>query len=231
MKTPLSLAVVAIAAIGWTVAGQGVKLVRLPKVGQENRLSLRAEIDLLGSSAVFTAIVVEKVTEVDSLGNYTIESRQTEAVTRLGDRETKVAETGVRSATYRPTGEIKEIKQVSPQGADVRLARLGGLVVPDRELKPGESWSHDYPALPESGNIAGKANYKYLKTETLDGKAAAVIEVKYKESSGASPAEANGKAWIEIPTGEMLKLESEWKNAPLMGPTVPLNAKVTLTRV
>lgn len=229
MKIRYSLAVVLASAVAFSVTSQGYRLVRIPKVGQESRLRLTAEIDLLGSSATFTAIVIEKVIAVDAAGNYTIESRQTEAKTAYGGKELKVADTGTRSAVYLPTGELKEIMVRGQNTADVRLARLGGFVAPDRELKPGESWSHTYATAGEGG-IAGKADYKLLKTEILDGRAAAIVEMKYLESSGASPASALGKAWIDVGNGEILRLESEWRNAPLMDQNVPLNAKVTLVK-
>lgn len=230
MKIQLPIAIFLAAAVSFAAGNQGLRLMRTPKVGQETRLRLKAEIDLLGTSALFTALVIEKVTAVDAQGNYTIESRQTEAKTLYGTQETKVADSGARSATYRPTGEIKEIKVGSPGGVDVRLARLGGFVVPDRELKVGESWSHIYPADSSSALVGGKADYKLAKTEKIDHRTVAIVEMTYKESSGAAPAEANGKAWIELETGEVVRLESDWKNAPFMGPDVPLNAKVTLVK-
>jgi len=226
----LLFAVFLAAAVNIASGTQGIRLMRNPKVGQETRLRLKAEIDLLGTSALFTALVIERVTAVDAQGNYTIESRQTEATTLYGSQETKVADSGARSATYRPTGEIKEIKVGSPTGVDVRLARLGGFVVPDRDLKVGETWSHVYPADSASAKVGGKADYKLAKTDKLDDRPVAIVEMSYKESSGAAPAEANGKAWIDLETGEVVRLESEWKNAPFMGPDVPLNAKVTLVK-
>jgi len=229
MKLRFILAFVLASALVLAVGDQGYRLIRSPRVGQENRLRLTAEIDLLGTSATFSAVVIEKVTAVDASGNYTIESRQTEATTSYGGKESKVADTGTRSAIYLPTGELKEIKVGGQNTADIRLARLGGFVAPDRELKPGESWSHTYTTSGEGG-VGGKADYKLVKTEILESRAAAIVEMKYAETSGASPASAVGKAWIDIGTGEILRLESTWKNAPLMGPDVPLNAKLTLVK-
>lgn len=231
MKSRFMLALFLVSAVA-AMAGelQTFRLMRSPKVGQENRLRIKAEIDLLGTTATFTALVIEKVVAIDATGNYTIESRQTEASTHYGTQETKVPDSGARSAVYKPSGELLEVKSGNANGVESRLARMGGIVVPDKELKVGESWSHDYSASVSPAVVAGKSDYKLVKTEKLDGRTVAMVEMTYKELSGASPAAANGKVWIDIETGDVVRLESDWKNAPFMGPDVPLNAKVTLVK-
>jgi hypothetical protein len=107
---------------------------------------------------------------------------------------------------------------------------MNAFIAPDKEVKVGDSWSHVFPPAPFSGGIGGKVEYKALSTEKVGLKTTLLVQFSFKESANSTPAESIGKAWIDVENGELVKLESDWKNAPMMSADAPLNAKILLTR-
>ena len=222
-------ALITILAMAALAVGQGYKLVRTPKLGQELKYRLNAEFDLVGSAATMSALITEKVVALDINGNFTVESRQSEGKMKVGIQEQAMRDTSGEMAVYTARGEVVEIKSADKGGLKGRLSRLNSVVVPDRELKVGESWSHTYLGSPMTGGIGGKATFKAAALEKLGDKDALVIQFDYKEATGPMKAESAGKAWIQVETGELLKLDATWKNVPFMD-GVPVDLKVTLSR-
>ena len=209
--------------------GQGYKLARTPKLGQELKYRLNAEFELVGTSGSMTALIIEKVVALDINGNFTVESRQTEGKQKIGAQEQPMRDTAGEMAVYTARGEVVEIKGTDAGGLKGRLSRLNSIVAPEREVKAGDSWSHTYLGSPMTGGIGGKATFKATLLEKLAEKTALVVQFDYKETTGAMKAESTGKAWIDVETGELLKLDAQWKNVPYMK-GVPVDLKLTLSR-
>jgi len=224
-KWPLLL-VLATAALA---LGQGYKLARTPKLGEELKYRLNAEFELVGTTASMTALITEKVVALDINGNFTVESRQTDGKQKVGAQEQAMRDTSGELAVYTSRGEVVEIKSSDKGGLKGRLSRLNSIVIPEREIKVGDSWSHTYLGSPMTGGIGGKATYKALNLEKIGEKNALVVQFEYKETTGALKAESSGKAWVDVLTGELLKLDAQWKNVPYMA-GVPVDLKVTLNR-
>ena len=229
MLTKRTRALLLILAAAAVALGQGYKLARAPKLGQELKYRLFAEFDLAGTTATMTALITEKVVALDINGNFTVESRQSEVKMKMGTQEQAMRDTPGEMAVYTSRGEVVEIKSSDSGGVKGRLSRLNSVVVPDRELKVGDSWGHTYLGSPLTGGIGGKATYKAEALEKLQDRDALVVQFDYKETTGATKAESAGKAWIEVETGELLKLDAKWKNVPYMA-GVPVDLKVTLSR-
>jgi hypothetical protein len=209
--------------------GQGYKLARTPKLGDELKYRLYAEFELVGTTATMAALITEKVVALDINGNFTVESRQTEGKQKIGAQEQAMRDTSGEMAVYTARGEVVEIKSSDKAGLKGRLSRLNSIVAPDREIKVGDSWSHTYLGSPMSGGVGGKATYKALNLEKVGERDALVVQFEYKETTGALKAESTGKAWVDVATGELLKLDAQWKNVPYMS-GVPVDLKVTLNR-
>lgn len=220
--------------LGMAVAGllvsQGYRLERQPKVGEESRLRVSAQIDMQGSTAFFSSLQVEKVTAVEANGDYTVESRQTDARITFGGQTTAIPEAAPMAAVYRASGELATIKADIIAASEVRVSRMNGFVSPGREVKVGDSWSHDYKPSPQNGQIGGKSEFKLESKENQGERPALVVKFNYKESSGDRPASSNGKMWIDAERGILLRLESDWANAPMPGSPAPMNAKITILR-
>lgn len=209
---------------------QGYVLSRAPKVGQESRYRLHVEIDLNGIPATISALVVEKVLSVSD-GKYVIESVQKQGKAKHGDLEQSLPDSQADSAVYLVSGEPAEIKSGNEDGLRGRLARMSAFVVPDKPVKAGDSWSHSFSGSVLSGGIGAKAEYKAEAVAPMGAKQALVVQFHFKETSGSKPAEAKGKVWVDVDTGERLKIEGDWKNAPMLGAGTTLDAKVSLVRV
>lgn len=217
-------------ALAAMAMGQGYKLARTPKLGQELKYRLFAEFELVSTTATMTALITEKVVALDINGNFTVESRQLEGKQKIGSQEQALRDTAGEMAVYTARGEVVEIKGKDNAGVKARLSRLNSIVAPDREIKVGDGWSHTYLGSPMSGGIGGKAAYKALALEKVGERNALVVQFDYKETTGAMKAESTGKAWLDVETGELLKLDAQWKNVPYMS-GVPVDLKVTLNRV
>jgi hypothetical protein len=213
-----------------SLQSQGYRLMRNPQVGQTASYRMSVEIEVGGMNLAMSGVLVEKVTDVQPGGKYTVESRQTQVVASLGDRSSKQPDTEPQSAVYAPSGELVEIKGsgVSPEAG--RLARLNAIIAPEGEVQAGQGWTHLFTRSPLNREIAGRTQYKVIGTEQVGSKNAVVVEFEFQETGGETPATSSGKAWIEAATAELLKLEAKWKNAPLHGADEPLDATVKLVR-
>lgn len=221
---------VAIATVGALALGQGFKLARSPKLGQEIKYRVLAEFDAGGTPVTMSGLLTEKVVALDINGNYTVESRQTEVKARMGTQEQTVEDSPPETAVYSARGEVVEIKGANSAGLKGRLSRLNAVVVPDREIKVGDSWSHTFHGNPMTAGIGGKSDYKAEALEKVGERNALIVQIKFKESSGSLKSESTGKAWIDVETGELLKLQSQWKKVPFLSSEQPIDFKVTLTR-
>src|SRR5687767_7887508 len=96
--------------------GQGYRLARTPKLGQELKYRLNAEFELVGTTASMSALITEKVVALDISGKFTVESRQTEGKQKIGAQEQAMRDTSGETAVYTSRGEVVEIKGTDKGG-------------------------------------------------------------------------------------------------------------------
>jgi hypothetical protein len=219
----LVLAVLAVA--------QEVTLAWQPKVGDVQTFNLRMEFTLFGDTAVYTAKVHEKVTEV-APDRITVETTQTEYKVTLFGEEGAVSDKDMPKAStvFSPTGDVLELKGDLVNDAAYRMANLSAVRRPDKAVKVGDTWVREVKGDTKTGALSAKATYKVEAEEKLTGVDALVCSYEYAETEGGELAQSVGKVWFAKATGLLLKSESTWSSAPVPGAPAPLNGTVTLER-
>lgn len=221
MAAALAVSAVAMAA------QEAINLKRTPKDGEASVYRLKADIDLAGTQATFTAKISEKVTKVEG-DNYTVETAITEGKALFGGQEMPMEDQPATSATYKTTGEIVSMSETDP-GA-MRMANLQSFRYPTGPVKVGDTWNTEVAASDKTGGVGMKAEFKVDGMEKVGAWETARIKFTVKETSGAEPASSEGTAWIAVTDGSLVKYEGSWANAPFPGAPGPINAKVTITR-
>lgn len=224
------IAVAALSAVAFA-AVDGISIARKVKEGDIARYKMSADIDFGGMDIKFSGLVEEKIAKVNPDGTYSLEQNQIEGKVNVAGQEQEMPTSGVNTTVYLPNGEVKEI--VGEQGTEdaYRMANLSLIRDPGKELKVGDTWTHEFKANAKTGAVAAKAEYKVLGEEKVGTYETVKIKADVKETAGSEPASSNGTAWINKADGSLIKLEAKWVNAPFPGAPAPINAVVKLERV
>lgn len=223
-----------IAAAAFALAAQDAwTLKRNAKVGETARYKLVANVELPGmGGATVDGFVEEKVVTVDESGTFVIESQQKGTkITMEGQGEQAMPDEPPTKTKFNAEGAVLEITSDSPNAANsYRISNLGAFRYPANAVKVGDEWSVDIAKDEKTGVEPAKMTFKVESSETVGSWSTVKVKVTAKESEGDTPATADGFVWIDIPTGIIVKSETNWINAPLPGAPFPINAKITVTR-
>lgn len=228
-KPGLGLLVAAL-SVGAFAVVDGFNLKRAPKAGDSVTYKLKADVEVAGTEANFTAKVVEKVTKVEANGNFQLESSQSEGKISFGGQEMD-ADPSTQTFTYKPTGEVIDIKSDKLDASMFRMANLQSFVVPDKDLKVGDEWTIEGKKDEKTGAVNTKGTYKIAGEEKVGDYDTLKVTFSVKETEGGdSAASAEGITWISKKDNTMVKTEGKWLNAPFPGAPGPINAKVSMAR-
>ena len=223
-----------IAAAAFALAAQDAwTLKRTANVGDVARYKLVADVELPGmGGAKVSGNVEEKVVAVEENGAFVIESQQkSTTITMEGQGEQEMPDQSPSKTKFGADGAVLEITSENPGAADsYRISTLGAFRYPANAVKVGDEWSVDIAKDESKGIEAAKMTIKVEGNETVGSWNTVKIKMTAKESAGDTPATADGFVWIDIPTGAIVKSETNWTNAPLPGAPFPINAKITVTR-
>jgi hypothetical protein len=234
MKTgirTIGLALVATSFAAMALAQGGSTLQRVVKVGDTMRYRLKAEIELAGEQAVFSALVTERVVRVDPGGDYVVESIQADGKVGFAGQEFEAPPSPPSSTTYRLTGEVVQIRGEMNDENAYRIANLSLVRTPGKSVGVGDTWSHKVAADAKTGGVPIEANYRIEGEEKIGQWDTLKIKMSVRETEGSEPASNEALVWMSKTDGSMVKLESKWTNAPIPGAPGPVNGQITLTRV
>jgi hypothetical protein len=223
----LLVAALSVAAIA---IQDGINLKRTVKVGDTVKLRLKADVDIQGTEAAFSSLITEKITKVESNGNYTLESSQSEGKVNLGGQEMDVPGS-TQTSTYKATGEVMEIKAENVDGNFYRTAHLTSFIVGDKAVKSGDSWAVEIKKDEKTGAVAAKGTFKIEGEEKIGERDTFKIKHSIKETDGGeAAASVEATSWISKKDGTIVKSEGQWKNVPIPGAPFPVSAKYVMTR-
>jgi len=211
---------------------QAPALKRTPKVGDTATYKLTMVFTLFGDDATYTSALTEKVTEVLPSGAYRVERTQADYKVSVSGEEGKLQTEKIpkQSVVYSPTGEVVEIKGDLVNDSVYRMANLGAIRLSGEAPIVGATWTRELKENSKLGVHGAKAVYKIDSEEKIGEVPCWVVSFDYLEADDTTPAHAVGKVWLNKTDATMMKLVSEWTDAPIPGAPQPLPAKVTYER-
>lgn len=222
--------VLGVALVATAFAQDSATLKRVAKVGDTLRYSFNADADFGGQRINISAVVTDKVIEVNADGSYAAESVQSDTVLRFGDQEMPMNQESKQVVRYAANGVLLELKGDQVDPGTYRLAAMNTFVAPAAAVKVGDKWTWDAKADAKTGTVAAKAEYEVLAFETVNGVATAKIGWTYTENEGNERASMKATAWIEVANGALYKLDADIKGAPITGAPGPVDMTLKLER-
>jgi hypothetical protein len=210
---------------------QAMPTVRTFQVGDEAKFQLKMDVTLFGDQATYSADVLEKITEVGADG-YTVTLTQSNYRVFLFGEEGAVNDKDLPVATQvlAKNGALTALRGDVTSANAYRLAAMRAVVLPTAEVKEKGTWSASFATDSTRGLAARQADYTWEATEKLLGKDCAKVAIAYKETEGSEPTNAKGHAWIDLKTGQTLKLELEFENLVVPGGPGGLTGKLSYVR-
>lgn len=155
--------------------------------------------------SVLKSVVVDSTTTING------EPMELEADDEKSYTETTYARNGnILAIKHQP--EMDDPMQVTLENT---LALGGTIVFKSEPVGAGDSWKHDFPANDDLKTKAASSTYTVLALEELDGVPVAKIKVEFAEKSGSPAVRVVATHWIEIASGDSIKVESKVTGAQL----------------
>lgn len=216
----LALAVCVSPALAGSVKRQEKVLLEFkPEAGQSAKskdaskitFSAQGQLIVIEDNSVFETEVVSADAEKSVLRSKTVSSK----TTINGDPLDSDPDDSTTDTTFARNGQILAIKH-NPEIEDELQIRLensvavGTAVIFSSEpIGAGDTWTHDYPESADFKVAAAKATFTVIGFEELDGVACAKIKMDWSEKSGSPAMKVSSTQWIEIASGDAIKIESK----------------------
>lgn len=230
MKKIYAVAVLALAAVAFAGA-QDVTLKRTAKVGEVFKYKMTGTMEVMGQSVGLTAILINKTTNVEANGDYTVESSQTEGKINFNGSEMELPSQGSTSTTFKADGTVLDVKGEGVEMGGYRMANLLTAIVPEKPVKAGDTWTSEVKGDTKKNTVDVKGNYKFDAIEKTDAGEAAKVTYDLKEVGGEAPATVNGTAWIDVKTGNLLRVTNTWKDVPVPGAPTAVSGKMEMVLI
>lgn len=201
-----------------------------PKAGEVLKYKMSGEMSVMGQTVQLSAVMVNKTTKVEANGNYVVESSMTDGKIVLNGSEMDLGEQPSTTTTYKPDGTVVSVAGETAELGGARMANLTSFVVSDKSVKVGDSWKVEIKGETAKSTVDVVSNYKLEAIEKVDSVDTAKVSYETKES-GETPAIVSGTAWVDVKTGNAVKVESTWKDVPIPGAPAPISGKMTMTRI
>lgn len=226
MRTALLLATALLAPLAF--CQDAVTLKRVAKEGESVKYKLAVDTEFGGIKIKLTANVVEKVVKAGEDGTVTVTSEQQDIMLDMGSgAQPAASEAGqVVTTVFRPDGTVADLKGDSVSPEAFRLSNLQAILWPKEAVQAGSKWNGEIKEDKEKGSVGVTIAYEISAREKIGSHDCFKVAFDSKETQGAAPAATKGTLWVDVATGLMVKLESDWTNMPIQGEL--LNGKVKL---
>ncbi len=230
MKLPVLIAAAALSlAASARLDDPTFTLKRVAKVGDTITYKLTVDAEFGGQKINVTAKTVDKVVKADDK-EIQVESKQEETKIKFGDQEMDAPSEGASTTSYDARGLITDIKGENADSNAYRMANLTLVATPEKAVKKGDKWSHEFKGDDKKGSRAAKADYEVLDTEKVGGLDTVKVKWTYKETEGTEPASSEGTIWLHATDFSIVKVVGSLKGAPIPGAPAPMDLTYTLER-
>lgn len=231
--------VVLVAALAAPLTAQDkVLLARSAKVGDVTRTKLTATLagNLGGqpASLAMTGVDTVTVTAIGADGQLTFR-QLTESIdlsvngSAMPGLPIPPADTLMMMRTRALTSYTSGDGDAEAAAFEARMYIATTAVFSDKPVGVGDTWTRSVAADPKVGAVQAKAEFKVLAFEKVGGADTVKISMSFQES-GADGIQTTGTFWIDRATGEDVKSEVEFKDAPF--PQIgPVSGSIAQERV
>lgn len=190
------------------------------KVGDVASSKYVATLELKGAKVKIQGGSKTTIDEVKPDGSFVVSSIQSVEVYQDDKLLGKQADSPGK-VTFTSNGQATAFDAVStemtPEGVTFSITRLSAFISPAAPVKMNEEWTIKYKEEKEKTMLPAVAKYKVVALEKLGEVPVAVVEMSYKETGDDdAPISSEGKHWVNIATGEVLKTVLTFKNFPTL---------------
>jgi len=222
---------IALVALCSFAAADGFSIKRAPKVGAAVKYNLDVSFDANGGQGTLKATLLEKVTNIDKDGNFTVEQSQLDASGTFDKEQIEVSTRTPVTLTYKPNGQVTLIAGDLTDANAYRMENLGSLIDPGKLVSVGDLWSTTIKPDKALGTREVRTEFRLVSEEKIGGLDTLRIKGIAKEAEADNPATDEFTVWISKEDGSIVQLESKWQNAPFPGQSSPIPASIKITRV
>lgn len=219
-KRVASVFIAAVMAAGLVFAQDAVSIKRVVKKGDSFKYRVSADVLVMGTTAVFSAVQSSKVLEVAENGEYTIESEMSDVKVDVGGSVQEQPTEPPTKSRHSASGEILELigEKVTP--TDYSLGTVMTPIVGKGATAVGAKWTIETKGNSKIGSPGVKIDYEITGIEEVMGTKTAVVKFNASETSGDTPMKASGTYWIDMKTGFTVKVNADIKSM-IMDPNLP----------
>ncbi|MCW5936056.1 MAG: hypothetical protein KIT11_01955 [Fimbriimonadaceae bacterium] len=212
-----SLFALTLAALALGVHAQDThQIIVKPKEGSSRFTSVNAEIEIMGMEIKIETEAESTITKVNPDGTFVEITKVTKAVQKMNDQQSTQDAGGERSTTRDKRGRVLERKGEETDENSARMSAAIDFVAPAQAVAVGETWELEEPANEATKAPKTKQKGTLKGIEEMDGKKVYVIE--FENTLLEEPTMGGkGTIWLEVETGELVKLDAVLVNATIQG--------------
>jgi hypothetical protein len=222
---------VVLASLGVSARDQTVptKVLLTAKATAGQKTTYRDEFSFAIGRAVIMLQTTSTVTvaDVSASGEITTEERQTRTEFKVnGQVVNDEVDDAIAVVVTRPNGTIVSSKRIGGKPRkqtpaddrnEYRLSQIGKMAFPPTPVGPGDTWTHMFADDPASKSVAAVAELTCVKFEKKQNVDTARLKIKYKESTGDKPITVTADVWIELTSGDIVRIDGSVQNIALPG--------------
>jgi len=205
----------------------GFSIKAAPKVGDVHKYRQMGKFDVGGTEIDFSSVSTQKILKVEPSGSYTVKEEVSETKMNGAVLPNNQSPQG-NTTTYSAKGEITKIEGDGVDEGVYRFANIALVILPDKTVSPGDSWSFDIKEDKTKGVMAATAKYTLVGEDKVGAINALKVKFGVKEAA-AGGGSSDGAVWINKVDGSLVKLTAKLINVPVQGgPTISGDMAVTL---
>lgn len=177
-------------------------LLRTPK-GSTYSYEMSATTSMASMSAKMTMLMDMKVLSVDTKGLRTFENKAHSGRFVQGENSVEMPDS-ITQSVIKSNGALVSSKPASMAPSQSRARRMMQIVVSEKPLSIGASWSWNDPASELNGQVPAKGIGTLKSASKIDGLDCAHVIITITETAGDKPMQSKMEAWISLADGMLV---------------------------
>ena len=231
------LALFALMSLAAPAAQDAQKIEWKPKVGEAVNLKMAIAMEMPQIGAIDVQFLIKsKVTKIDKeKSEVTTQSEMSDFQLFMGGQPLDMggqAPTSNEKVTLvqKLNGQIVSDSSSAEMGGE-RVSRMNAFHFPDKPMKVGDSWEHEWKANKEENLGPAKARWTYSAHEVKDGVDCWKIDYVFAEMEDPNGISASGTIWLDTASGQIHYSNYQFNNVSFQEGMPPTSGTGQITRV